>query len=226
MEESDEPAGLAHSGVDPREVTVVVAFEPFAGRPTNRSWEAVVRLPPSPGLVRLRLPVDFSELQGHMDRILNLAPRSVLLVGESSARDIRAEAIALNILDSVRPDNAGRTVQDLPLVPGAPLALRTRWDPAEVAASLEAAGIRATASFHGGTYACNAALYLALHRLPPSTRVGFLHIPRRRWPRGPRIGTLIQSVSIALTHIAKGIDAPVSRADRADGQTGSAANPT
>ena len=215
-----DPAGFDPSGGDPKGATVVAAFEPFAGRPTNRSWEAVARLPPSPGLIRLRLPVDFRELEGHIDRIRDLAPRFVLLVGESSARDVRAEGIALNILDSSRPDNAGRTVQDVPLIPGAPLALRTRWDPVGVAAALKTAGIRATASFHGGTYACNAALYLALHGLPPSTRIGFLHIPRRRWLRGPRIGTLIRSVTIALTHISQGIDSPVSQVERAPLQTG------
>jgi len=203
----DDPVGFNPSASTPKGATVVAAFEPFAGRTRNRSWEAVARLPPSPDLVRVRLPVDFSAIPGRIERICELAPRAVLLVGEASGRQVRAETIALNILDARLPDNAGRTAEGLTLVPGAPLALRTRWDPVGVAADLQAAGIRATTSYHGGTYACNASLFLALHKLPPSTLVGFLHVPRRRWPRGPRTRTLILSVSIALGHMNQVIDA-------------------
>jgi len=198
---TNDPVAFDPSGQVPKGATVVAAFEPFAGRSQNRSWEVVSRLPPNPDLIRVRLPVEFRALPNHIERIREVGPHAVLLVGEISARHVLVEAIALNILDSRRPDNAGETAEDRPLVPGAPLALRTRWDPAGAAAAIQAAGIRATTSFHAGTHACNAALYLTLHGLPPSTKVGFLHIPRRRWPRGPRTTSLIRAVSIALGYL-------------------------
>src|SRR5262249_54902080 len=63
---------------------------------------------------------------------------------------------------------------------------------------LNQSGIPAVASFHAGTYACNAALYLALHASSSQSSVGFLHIPHRPWPFGMRTGILHRAINLCL----------------------------
>jgi len=106
--------------------------------------------------------------------------------------------VALNVIDTDTRDNAGRMPRAEAIVAGGPLALRTSWDARSVARTLNESGLPAVASFHAGTYACNAALYLAIHALAEHTRVGFLHIPHRRWPLGLRLGVLLRAVELGL----------------------------
>ena len=72
------------------------------------------------------------------------------------------------------------------LVPGAPLALAASWDAPAVVAAIARTKLPVELSHHAGTYACNAALYLALHAAraakrpaapAPRTRTVFVDIP-------------------------------------------------
>lgn len=177
---------------------VVTGFEPFAGRSRNRSWEVVRRIPARPGLQTLQLPVDFARLKEAVPQLMDRKPCGLLLVGESSSEQVCVEQVALNILDSDGPDNAGARLRSAAIVSGGALALRTPWDAQAVARKLNESGISASASFHAGTFACNAALYLALHSLGDHVAVGFLHIPHRRWPFGLRMGLLLRAVEVGL----------------------------
>ncbi len=177
---------------------VVAGFEPFAARSVNRSWEVVRRIPARAGLETRQLPVDFARLKEAVPRLMSGKPRGLLLVGEAPREQVCVEQVALNILDADGPDNAGATPRGTAIVPGGALALRTPWDARMVARKLNENGVGATASFHAGTFACNAALYLALHSLPEHAAVGFLHIPYRRWPFGLRMGLLLRAVEIGL----------------------------
>jgi pyroglutamyl-peptidase len=197
---------------------IVAAFEPFEGRRRNRAWEAVRRLPPTPDLVTQQLPVVFSRLPSAIEALLARQPRALLLVGEARRPQVSIEQVALNVADGPdRPDNDGVVLAGQPLVPapGAPLALRATWDAHAVAQALRAQAIDAEASFHAGTFACNASLYLALYRArtaepskgsPPA--VGFLHLPQALWPRGPRLRTLIRAVQIAARQLAAAAPQP------------------
>jgi pyroglutamyl-peptidase len=183
---------------------IVAAFEPFEGRRRNRAWEAVRRLPPAPDLIAVQLPVVFSRLPAAIEALLARGPRALLLVGEGGRSEVSVEQVALNLADgTARPDNEGAIVTDRPLVTeaGAPLALRATWDAHAVARALRGEAIEAAASFHAGTFACNASLYLALHR-STAPAVGFLHLPQAPWPRGPRLRTLIRAVQIAAQQLA------------------------
>jgi pyroglutamyl-peptidase len=110
--------------------------------------------------------------------------------------------VALNIADSDRADNAGVKPRMESLVPDGPLALRATWDARAVAQRLNEHRVPAVASFHAGTYACNAALYLALHGSSARAPVGFLHVPLRRWPLGMRMGRLLRAVDICREMLA------------------------
>jgi pyroglutamyl-peptidase len=176
----------------------VVAFEPFFGRRRNRSWEVVRRLPAEDGLRRGLLPVDFARLGPAVRDLLGESPDVLLFVGETSARRVAVEQLALNVADSPDPDNAGRSPNRETLVAGAPLAVEVPWDASRIARVLADVGVEARASFHAGTFVCNAALYLALREASETTSVGFLHVPRRRWPRGPRLPELLRAVQVAV----------------------------
>lgn len=183
--------------------TIIAAFEPFGGRRKNRSWEAVRRLQLTNGQHRCRLPVDFVLLHESLEQIAARGPRALLLVGEAPGRRLRVEAVGLNLLDAERPDNAGRTPRGQALLPDAPLALPARWNAGDVARRLESAGIPAVPSYHAGTFACNAALYLSLCLLPKGCPVGFLHVPRHGWPRGPWLRTVIRGVEEAAAALTE-----------------------
>jgi pyroglutamyl-peptidase len=182
---------------------LLAGFEPFGGRLRNQSWQVVRRFGARYGIDPVELPVDFARLKELVPRLAADGPRAVLLVGEAARDDVAVEQVALNIADSERPDGAGRKPQAETIVAGAPLALRASWDARVVAAALRQRGVPARASFHAGTYACNTTLYLALHALSDRARIGFLHVPRRRWPLGPRLGLLVRAVEIAADEILK-----------------------
>jgi pyroglutamyl-peptidase len=192
--------GVSHQPEDApaRPRGVVTGFEPFGGRRRNRSWEAVSRLTLASGVETRQLPVDYAQLRVVLTALGERPPSALLLVGECPGRSLAVEQIALNIVDTDRPDNSRQKPSREALLPDAPLALKASWDARLVAARMVAAGIPARASFHAGTYACNAALYFALTVLGTHARVGFLHVPYRGWPRAPRLTQLVKAIEIAF----------------------------
>lgn len=165
-------------------LAIVTAFEPFDGRSLNRSLEILRKLEAEtkagrlPGVETAILPVDFERLPASIGALAARRPRALLLMGEADRDKISIEQVALNVADCDIADNAGRTLRAERLIPEGELALHADWDARALAERLNAAGIPTAASFHAGTYCCNASLYLALHGLAGSgCRVGFLHVP-------------------------------------------------
>lgn len=185
-----------------RPAAIVAAFEPFGGRRRNRSWEAVRRAALASDVERVQLPVDFERLRARVPALVARGSRALLLVGEhGGARAIAVERLALNVVCARIPDNSGRRPQDVEIVPGAPLARAVTCDALAIVSALRALGLDAEQSHHAGTYACNAALYLALdeaERRGAETVIGFLHVPRRGWPRGPTTAALARAVATAV----------------------------
>ena len=177
---------------------IVAGFEPFGGRTRNRSLEIVRRLEGHPGIATAVLPVDFSRLEAAITGFAERRPCALLMIGESSRSGVDVEQVGLNLIDTDRPDNAGHTLQSQPIHPGAPLALQANWDAHALAGRLKAAGLPAAVSFHAGTYACNAGLYLALRHFPPEVPVGFMHVPKWRWPRGVRLAQLVCAAELCV----------------------------
>lgn len=185
---------------------ILTAFEPFAGRAQNLSAMVLAKVADERIATRT-LPVVFDALAGEVASVLDREPSIWILMGESSARGkVHVETIALNIIDSKGgPDNQGNELDGRPVAQGAPLALSATWDASAVVSALCARGIAAGKSHHAGVYACNQALYLALHqaaeRALPAT-IGFLHVPRRglwRERRAARIAAAIPDVFAALS---------------------------
>ncbi len=158
---------------------VIAAFEPFDGRRRNASWEAANAAGRLRGVRIEKLPVDFRALPSAVRRVLRLRPRSLVLVGEASGADtLRVERIAVNLIDARIADNRGRRPVDVPVVVRGPAArfatLPPKWVRRVIGRSAPA-----RLSTSAGTFACNAAFYLALHH-GRSTRVAFVHVPASR----------------------------------------------
>ncbi len=152
----------------------LAAFEPFGGRRRNAALEAARLVAERTGLELVELPVRFERLAKASQALLRGEPDVLLLLGESKrARRLHVERGAVNLIDARIADNAGRQPKDAAVVRAGPAAYFCTLD---VRAALEAGGRDAELSMTAGTYACNAALYHALHRAK-GTRVGFVHVP-------------------------------------------------
>jgi pyroglutamyl-peptidase len=182
----------------PPPLCIVTGFAPFGGRTNNRSWELVGRLPARAGLEKLQLPVDFEALARLVPALARRKPAVLLMVGEAPVDSVCVEQVALNVADAGIPDNTGAAPRAQPLVASGALALASSWDAQALARSMQRNGIPAVASWHAGTYACNAALYLALHALARRTRAGFLHVPNRNRVRGLTTQALLRGVELGI----------------------------
>ncbi|MEN2982140.1 MAG: pyroglutamyl-peptidase I [Thermus sp.] len=160
---------------------LVTGFEPFGGNAHNPS---AALLPLLPEAVRGRplhkavLPVDTQELPRALAALHAREPEAVLHLGLAEGRALLTlERLAVNLLDFDRPDNRGVQPQDLPVVPGGPLALPARFPLKEALRRLGEAGIPARQSLSAGSYLCNQAFYLSLYHLPEKVPVLFVHLP-------------------------------------------------
>jgi pyroglutamyl-peptidase len=174
---------------------IVCGFEPFGGRPTNRSWEVVEALAayaPPGSYEAVRLPVDFAALARLVPGLVRRAGRALVMLGEAGGTDaVQVERVGLNVVHARIPDNLGAQPAYEEVVPAAPLARFARWDAEACARVLAAAGVPVRVSHHAGTYACNTALYLALDAAEsgggaPAT-IGFVHVPVDEPPGTSRI---------------------------------------
>jgi len=176
---------MVERGARDRGRVIVAGFEPFGGRQENRSWQVVQALPDDLAVERVQLPVDFVALQTLVPALVARRPRTLVLLGEASGTDaLQVERVALNVVHARIADNRDARPVLAEVVPGAPLARYARWDAAALVDTLVDAGVPAQISHHAGTYACNAALYLALHTAATAsdpddvpTTLGFVHVP-------------------------------------------------
>jgi Pyrrolidone-carboxylate peptidase (N-terminal pyroglutamyl peptidase) len=154
-------------------MVLVTGFEPFGGLPHNPSEALLGLLPEAIGGRRLRkalLPVDTARVKEALEAVLHL--------GLAEGRPLLSlERHAVNLLDFERPNNAGNVVEDIPIVPNAPLALPARFPVKAVLRRWREAGIPARQSLSAGSYLCNQAFYLSLFHLPEEVPVGFIHLP-------------------------------------------------
>ncbi len=202
-----------------RPKVLVTAFEPFDGRPANRSerWldaflsEAVVRgVAHRADVSAVLLPVDFVKLPRALAKLWHdERPDVWILTGESGAGDaIRVERVAVNLIHSETADNAGRVRRDAPVVRGGPDAYFATLDPTRTRAALKRGGVRAEYSLSAGAFCCNQAFYVARHLTRErKSRVIFLHIPRLAAGRGrpaPKIRDAASGLVTLVRSIARG----------------------
>ncbi len=158
----------------------VTGFEPFDGAFENRSGLAVQRLPAALDghtIERAVLPVDTDGVGPHLERIYASAPAAVIHVGIADRDVFCVERTAVNRRKFRIPDNAGRVVEDQPVIDGAPDRLTSRLPVDAIHAALVEDDHATRISDDAGTYLCNQTMFTSLHRLPASVPTGFLHVP-------------------------------------------------
>ncbi|HLY56754.1 MAG TPA: pyroglutamyl-peptidase I, partial [Stellaceae bacterium] len=188
---------------------LVTGFEPFGGESVNPSSAALAQLRRALGPLEVAtavLPTAFGRtgvaLAAALDRH---APDIVLAVGQAGGRSaLSLERIAINLLDAGAPDNDGALPVDEPVVDGGPAAYFTTLPIKAAVAALRHAGLPATVSLSAGSFVCNQALYLLLHRaaIGGGFRAGFLHVPYLPQQAAARA----EMPSLALEHVVQGIE--------------------
>lgn len=160
---------------------LLTAFEPYADWKENSSWLTMVdllrELPTSMQLITRRYPVDFEALQERLKQDLNQNYDAVLHLGQApGATAIKLEMVALNVAGRVRQKG-----EALPsIAPDGPLAFHSEMPVARWIKLLRDQQIPAVASYHAGTFLCNAVMYLSHHWFQDAAHrppIGFVHLP-------------------------------------------------
>ncbi len=164
---------------------VVTGFEPFGGERINPSWEVARALDGEiiEGLAvkAIRAPVNCVKTAAHVtDAIERFRPRAFLGLGQAGGRAaISLERVAINLFQDRNGGQLDTRGDARTLIDGAPDAYFARLPLAAVLKALRRHRIPATISLSAGAYACNAAMYAALHALRrrPAVPAGFIHLP-------------------------------------------------
>lgn len=165
---------------------LVTGFEPFAGEPTNPSFEIVRRLDGerigSHRITGAVLPVAFGAAPPVLERLIDAhRPDLVLAIGQAGGRDsLSLERIAINLVDARIADNIGAQPIDVEVVHGAPSAYFATLPLKAMRAAMVAAGVPTTLSLSAGSFVCNEVFYTLCHLLATRNadmRAGFLHVP-------------------------------------------------
>ena len=167
---------------------LVTGFEPFDGLAENPSQaivDALARRPTADRraeLVTHILPCEFGAAGERIVTLIReLRPQAVVSVGlAASASAIRLERHALNLNDSLRPDNGGDLATGRSIDPNGPIGYWSTLPLDTMLHALTERDIPATISNHAGAYVCNHVFYTArreIERLGWETPCGFIHVP-------------------------------------------------
>ncbi|MDY0294305.1 MAG: pyroglutamyl-peptidase I [Acholeplasmataceae bacterium] len=165
---------------------LITGFEPFGGEAINPSYEAIKKMDTHHLLCdihMLELPVAFYDSSRIIiDKIHDLKPDVVVMVGQAGGRkEISIERVAINIDDSMTPDNKGVTPIDDPISIFGPHAYFSTLPIKSLLTSLKKANIPCHISNSAGTYVCNHIFYSVMHELYQQKNknviAGFIHVP-------------------------------------------------
>lgn len=181
---------------------LITCFEPFGGETENASMLAVEALTDTVGPWTLRkavLPVEFGKAGRQAVSLAEACGAEVVIcVGQAAGRGgVTPELIAVNLQHAPIPDNAGRSPNDIPVIPGAREAYFSTLPVRVMTEAISAAGIPAAVSCSAGLYVCNDLYYRVLHRFHGTgVRAAFIHVPAFRGT--PSMETALASRALAL----------------------------
>jgi pyroglutamyl-peptidase len=163
---------------------LLTGFEPFGGDRVNPSLAVAQALDGAhiggAVVVSLGLPVSYADASAGLIRAVeDLAPAMVVGLGQASGiTGLALERIAVNLTDSVLPDNGGVVLREQPVAADGPAAYFSTLPLARLLTALHAGGFPAALSSSAGHYVCNHVFYTLLHHLAPATLpAGFVHLP-------------------------------------------------
>ncbi len=157
---------------------LVTGFEPFAGVTDNPSKHVANALAGDGVRVEI-LPVGYHAAEEALTRLLPGDFAAVLLLGLAARRNcISLERVASNFREPRRPDDSGFAPVSAPIVHAGPAAYFSTLPIDRLHRSLSAHGFVNRISLSAGVYLCNAAFYLARHRIGNRPiPCGFIHLP-------------------------------------------------
>jgi pyroglutamyl-peptidase len=163
----------------------LTGFEPFADYSSNPSAELIEVMATCPvegwEVRTALLPVDTESVAPALESALREAqPHVVLSFGLAAGRCVLSlERVALNLLHFTIPDNQGVQRREQAVVSGGPAAYFSTLPLQKMSEALQASGIPVEISLSAGTYLCNQAFYLLMHRAQAFRlhRAGFVHLP-------------------------------------------------
>ena len=166
---------------------LLTGFEPFGGSDINSSWETaaqVAQMPPKDFFINLAcLPVSFEKAGRMIREMLRVhKPDVLIMLGQrGNGQSIDIERIAVNLMDSAKPDNDGDCPQEQAIVWNGQAAYFSNLPVKELRDAVLQKNIPSKVSNNAGLYVCNCTYYNALneiyeHQLP--TRAVFVHLPK------------------------------------------------
>lgn len=165
---------------------LITGFEPFGGENINPSYEAIKNIDRSNlncELFILEVPTEFyNSSKIVIETMHKLNPDVVILVGQAGGRkEISVERIAINIDDSIMPDNRGIKPIDNPISLFGEAAYFSSLPVKKIVSELKKNFIPASVSNSAGTYVCNHLMYNVLHEIKERElthiQAGFIHVP-------------------------------------------------
>ena len=164
---------------------LITGFEPFDGFTINPSEEVAKTLDGQRigryDIVSLVLPLDYKKALDLLDYALDKhEPKVVLCCGQANRAVITIERIAINILNTNRPDNYGNIPETDIINHEGPAAYFANLNPHRLVDILKENDIPAEVSYYAGAYGCNWLLYNLLQRIETNDLdilTTFIHLP-------------------------------------------------
>jgi pyroglutamyl-peptidase len=166
-------------------IIVVTGFAPFGGERINPSWEVARNLDGDiiggMQVKSVRLPVNCLAAARRIEAaFVRYRPRAILGLGQARGRPaLSLERIAINLYEQRKAGQLDARNDGHPVIPNAPDAYFSRLPMSAILKALERRKIPASISLSAGAFACNAAMYAALHvtRRRTDFPAGFIHLP-------------------------------------------------
>ena len=160
---------------------ILTGFEPFLNFKKNPSWEIAKRIE-GKEIKAFRIPVAYNEVKKISGEILEkYRPDAVISLGLADGRaQISIEMVAVNIMDSKKPDNKGFTPRRMRIFEDGKDAYFSTLPVFDIVDEWHKNGIPGYVSYHAGTYVCNALFYSFLYhreKMNIDIPVGFIHLP-------------------------------------------------
>ena len=164
---------------------LITGFEPFGNYKENSSWAVAEKVAAcgvcNANVMARRLPVSFAGVTKALrDAVEECSPDVIVMLGQSANIDyVKLERIAINMMDSAKPDNDGYIPDEVPIYTDGAAALFTNTDIKALRRAVEEQGIVAQVSNSAGLYVCNRTYYEALRLCNerPGMKALFVHLP-------------------------------------------------
>ena len=186
---------------------LLCGFEPFGKLETNPSWEAVKlvsdTLDKGVTVTKRLLPVEYNRAPEMLFQEMEAAQYDLVLCTGVAVkrRAITPEYVAVNVKDSLQPDNCGKVCVYERIEEEGEAVMYTNLPLPDVLDAIYAAGVPCAPSFDAGTYVCNTLFYSLMYGIKYSKKSiygGFLHLPPESEVKSSDAARAIEAILLAM----------------------------